>query len=77
MAGRLLEAACSIPALRWEGELLHLRLELVSKGLPASQHGLEERGALQKGDSFSNPNYIGNKKSIKNMLHIFATHVEL
>ena len=74
MTGRLFEAACSIPALRWEGELLDLRL--VSKGLPASQHGLEERGALQKGDSFSNPNYIGNKKSIKNMLHIFATHVE-
>ena len=74
MAGRLLEAACSIPALRWEGELLDLRL--VSKGLPASEHGLEERGALQKGDSFSNPSYIGNKKSIKNMLHIFATHVE-
>ena len=74
MAGRLFEAACSIPALRWEGELLDLRL--VSKGLPASEHGLEERGALQKGDSFSNTNYIGNKKSIKNMLHIFATHIE-
>ena len=72
MAGRLLEAACSIPALPWEGELLDLRL--VSKGLPASQHGLEERGALQKGDSFSNPNYIGNKKYQKYASYFCPTH---
>ena len=73
MAGRLLEAACSIPALRWEGELLDLRL--VSKGLPASQHGLEERGALQKGDSFQIQIISGIKKKYQKYASYFChTH---